>query len=156
MERNDRCYLCSSRRSIHRKSCSYTRVEGAIYSVELTLWQINQMHLYVLLLALKRSMMAITENAEYLSALLGMRRRRRTSGDWRIFLLEHICACLCGVLTYGGTVYMLVCSYLHTVVCLYVYSGVLKEVFFCVSICIRNYAPRITHLLSCIKSAFVA
>ena len=36
-----------------------------------TLWQINQMHLYVLLLALKRSMMAITENAEYLSALLG-------------------------------------------------------------------------------------
>jgi hypothetical protein len=31
-------------------------------------------------------------------------------------------------------VYMLVCSYLHTVLCSYVYSGVLKEVFFSVSI----------------------
>jgi hypothetical protein len=40
-------------------------------------------------------------------------------------------------------------------VCSYVYSGVLKEVFFCVSICIRNYAPRITHV-SCMKSVFVA
>jgi hypothetical protein len=50
---------------------------------------------------------------------------------------------------------MLVCSYLHTVVCSYVYPGVLKEVFFCISVCIRNYAPRITHVVSCMKSVFV-
>ena len=76
---------------------------------------------------------------------------------WSILELGcSVCACLCDVLTYGGTVYMLVCSYLHTVVCSYVYSGVLKEVFFCVSICIRNHAPRITHVVSCMKSVFVA
>jgi hypothetical protein len=52
--------------------------------------------------------------------------------------------------------YMLVCSYLHTVVCSYVYPGVLNEVFFCIGVCIRNYAPRITHVVSCMKSVFVA
>jgi hypothetical protein len=59
----------------------------------------------------------------------------------------NVCACLCDVLTYDGTVYMLVCSYLHTEVCSYVDLGVLKEVFFYVSMCIRNYAPRITQVV---------